>query len=343
MRRALLLGLALLVLVCVAYTVYWNVMASRSGEWVAYWAAPAPGKAWSATYAATEASGFPFSLDIAISEPAVTWQGSTGVAIWQGPSLLARFKPWTLASFSFDLPRDQIVTVDNGLALRRLVVTLDEGTAEVAMDDGRARALEAVLTGMVVAETEGFGTMSAERIEIDVAALSDQRAQNVAIAARGLVLPQTAAPPFFPPEVPSAHLAFIWKGDLPDGGLLAARLNAWREAGGVVDVTELEVDWPPLDVSAEGTLALDRELRPIGAFRADVVGYRALLDAMEAVGSLERGQATVAGTALDFMAATGDDGVKQLAVDVSIQNGMLSVGPIRVMEVPPVIPPSAGF
>ena len=156
MRRLFVVFLALLVLVCVAYTVYWNVMASRSGEWVAYWAAPIPGKAWSGTYSATEASGFPFSLDITISDPAVSWQGSGGEAIWQGPELIAKFKPWTLASFSFDLPSQQTVIIDDGYLLRMIRIMMESGTARIAMTDDRATALMARFEGQTREEAQAI-------------------------------------------------------------------------------------------------------------------------------------------------------------------------------------------
>ena len=343
MRRLFVVFLALLVLVCVAYTVYWNVMASRSGEWVAYWAAPTPGKAWSGTYSATETSGFPFSLDITISDPAVSWQGSGGEAIWQGPELIAKFKPWTLASFSFDLPSQQTVIIDDGYLLRMIRIMMESGTARIAMTDDRATALMARFEGVSAIHQQNQVPLTADLLEIDVREAEGGAAHDAYLLATGVGLPVGLMPPFFQSEVPSAAATLRLWGELPGHGSLASQLEAWRVAGGIIEIQALDVDWPPLDIEAEGTASLDTQLRPIGAFRADVVGYRELLNAMEEMGELERGQAMVAGTALDIMAATGDDGSKRLAVDISIQHGLLSVGPIRVMEVPPVITPEVGF
>ncbi|MBT5432312.1 MAG: DUF2125 domain-containing protein [Alphaproteobacteria bacterium] len=342
MRRALIATLAVLVMLVVAYIVYWNVMASRSDEWVAYWAAPAPGKAWHATYSTTEVTGFPFALDIRVRDPVITWQERSGESVWQGPFLIARFKPWTLASFAIELPSEQTLQIDDGERLRMLSVTMDSGSATIGMDDGRMSTLHAAFRRIVVWHELNQPPVTADGLTLDYQAVEEEPAHDVSVVINGLGLAGNVVPPF-DAVIPHVSTTLRWVGDLPDQGSLAGSLEAWRLTGGVIEVTDLKLDWPPLDVAADGTLALDSLLRPIGAFRADVVGYRDLLEAMEKAGSLEPGQAVVAGTALDIMAQRQDDGRKRLAVDVSIQNGMLSVGPIPVYPVGPVIPAEAGF
>jgi hypothetical protein len=342
MRRILIILVSLLVLLAVAYTVYWNVMASRSGDWVAYWAAPAPGKAWSGTYGETEVSGFPFALDVTVHDPVITWQGGAGDAVWQGPYLVAKFKPWTLSSFSFDLPPEQTVLIDDGTRLRMVALAMASGTARVAMADGRAQALHAEFVDLVASHEQNAGPITADFAVIDVAVVAGEPAHDVNIRVEGLGLAGQVAPPF-EGHVPLASTSFRWVGDLASHGNLQSRLEGWRAEGGIVDVHALRLDWPPLEVDATGTLALDTLLRPIGAFRAEVVGYRELMEAMQAVGMLGRSEADMAGAALDFMARTQDDGTRRLAVDVSMQHGMLAVGPIPVMPLPPVLPPEAGF
>ena len=342
MRRTLIVTVSLVVLLVVAYTVYWNVMASRTADWIAYWAAPAPGKAWYATHGETDVGGFPFAFDVTVSDPVITWQGGPGEAIWQGPYLVARFKPWTLSSFAFDLPPEQTVMLDDGTLLRMVALTMESGTARVTMADDRTQALHAEFEQLVVNHTQNASPVTADHAVIDIAMVPGQPAHDVNILIEGLGLSGQVVPPF-DGLVPLVSTSFRWVGELGNDGNLQARLEGWREEGGIVEVNALRLDWPPLDIVADGTLALDRELRPIGAFRADIVGYRELLDAMEAAGTLERSQVTVAGTALDFMARTDDDGTRRLAVDVSMQRGMLSVGPIQVLPLPPVLPPGAGF
>jgi hypothetical protein len=342
MRRALILAASFVLLLLAAYSAYWYVMASRAGDWVAYWAAPAPGKAWHGSFGATEVDGFPFALNVTVRDPSVTWQGGAGDAVWQGPWLVARFKPWTLASFSIDLPREQTVLIDDGSRLRMVAVTMESGTAEVAMDDGRARALHGTFTDVVVTHEQNAGPVTVDRLEIDLASAEGEGAYDVAIHAEGLGLAGQVVPPF-DGHVPLAATRFRWVGTLPDHGSLQSRLETWRTEGGIVEVESLNLDWPPLEVVATGSLALDGQLRPIGAFRGDVVGYRELLDAMETVGMVERSEASVVGAALDFMARTDEDGTRRLAVDISMQHGMLSVGPVPVVPLPPVLPEGAGF
>lgn len=342
MRRILLILVSLIVLLAVTYTVYWNVLASRSGDWVTYWAAPAPGKAWSGTFGETEVSGFPFALDVTVHDPVFTWQGGAGDAVWQGPYLIARLKPWTFSGFTVDLPPEQSLMVDDGARLRMIALTMATGTARVAMADGRAQALHAEFVDLVATHKQNAGPITADHAVIDVAVLEGEPAHDVNIMVEGLGLAGLVLPPF-EGFVPLASTSFRWIGELASDGNMHSRLERWRAEGGIVEVNALRLDWPPLNVDATGTLALDCELRPIGAFRAEVVGYRELMDAMQSVGTLGRLEAQVAGAGLDFVARTDDDGTRRLAVDVSMQNGMLSLGPIPVMPLPPVLPPDAGF
>ena len=105
----------------------------------------------------------------------------------------------------------------------------------------------------------------------------------------------------------------------------------------------LKLDWPPLDIEGDGTLSLDRQMRPLGAFTADIVGYRDTIETFEKLGRLTRNQATIAATALDAMATTDEAGNKRLSVPLTMQDGRLYVGPILLGDLPPALPEGASF
>ncbi len=341
MRRAPIAAFAVSALLAVAWTVYWHALAARSEDRIASWAAPSPGKAWRASYGETEVSGFPFSLELSIADPSVTWRSGADEVAWRGPWLVARVAPWTLSSFSIDLPGEQTVTVGDGAAPRRIALRMAAGRVAVDTLDGKARSLSGAFEQVAATYAPDLPPVTADRLDVGVASVDGDAAYEVRLAVRGLGLADRAAAPF-DTVASGVETTLLWTGRLPEGGSASRRLDAWRAAGGTVEVVALSVDWPPLEVEATGALALDGRLRPIGAFRVDVVGYRDLLAALADAGGLERGHARLAGAALDLMATRQADGRMRLAVDVSIQDGMLRVGPIPVLPVGPVLPPDGG-
>ena len=48
-------------------------------------------------------------------------------------------------------------------------------------------------------------------------------------------------------------------------------LEAWRDAGGTLEVRRLDLVWGKFDLSGEGTVALDNALQPIVAMTASVL------------------------------------------------------------------------
>ena len=342
MRRALVIAAALLAFLAAAYAVYWHVMASRAADWIAVWAQPAPGKAWHGRFVSAGTTGFPFDMDVRIDAPVVIWEGRAGHAVWQGPWLVASFRPWSLARFDIELPQEQTIVVDDGGSLRMIALQMASGLAHVEIEDNRARALSAELLDIVATVEQNRAPLAADRIQVEVEQVpGEEPAWDLFVQAEHLRFPAQAPEPFAA-QIPLFATNLRIVGDVPDGAI-RDRLAAWRDGGGTVEVLDLALDWPPLGVEGEGTMALDDELRPIGAFTARIVGYRELLEALSEVGRIEADEARVAGVALDAMAVRGEDDVRRLSVPVSVQNGRLYVGPIAVVDVPPVLPPEASF
>ena len=87
------------------------------------------------------------------------------------------------------------------------------------------------------------------------------------------------------------------KGAVPDGPLVQA-IAAWRDAGGTIELDHLQLNWGGLGVTANGTIALDQDLQPIGAFSGGIEGFGAILSALVEAGRLSTEQAALAQIAL---------------------------------------------
>jgi hypothetical protein len=114
-------------------------------------------------------------------------------------------------------------------------------------------------------------------------------------------------------------------------------LSAWRDAGGALDVKEFDLDWPPIAVSGNGTLALDNGLQPMGAFTLKFRGFFEALDGLAAEGMVTRDQAGTARLVLGLLAKRPPEGgPPELTAPFTAQDRQLAVGPLKLMEIPAV-------
>lgn len=143
--------------------------------------------------------------------------------------------------------------------------------------------------------------------------------------------------PPFERVIRTAQLDADLVGDLQPGRLSDA-LEAWRAGGGTLEVRKIRLDWPPLAIYGDGTVALDERLQPIAAFTTRISGFDDTLRALETRGIIPRGQADSAMVILNLLASTpqGTD-TPELTVPVSVQDQRLSVGPFNVLDVPEVV------
>lgn len=143
--------------------------------------------------------------------------------------------------------------------------------------------------------------------------------------------------PPFERVIRSAQLDADLVGDIQPGRLSEA-LDAWRQGGGTLEVRKMRLDWPPLALYGDGTVALDERLQPIAAFTTHITGFDDTLRALETQGIIPRGQAASAMVILNLLTSTpkGTD-TPELTLPVSVQDQRLSVGPFNVLDVPEVV------
>ena len=117
-------------------------------------------------------------------------------------------------------------------------------------------------------------------------------------------------------------------------------LESWRDSGGTLEVPWLSMQWGPTKLRAEGTLALDEELRPSAAFDTKVAGLGDTLDALVTAKLIRPDAARLAGVGLMLLARTPPGGGEpELATPLSATDGDVYLGPIKMGRVPPVLPP----
>ncbi len=113
-----------------------------------------------------------------------------------------------------------------------------------------------------------------------------------------------------------------------------AGIKTWRDAGGTVNLPDMALKWGQLDIGGNGTLALDADMQPEGAFTVKLTGFEQALDSLAAAGWVKLSAASLAKLALGIASREGPDGRRTVSAPLTIQNRHISLGPAKLGQVP---------
>lgn len=223
-----------------------------------------------------ESRGFPFSVELAVANLKVNSRDSF---VWQAPEkLIVAVSPLAPLHLTVKAPGSHVIEAYG----QRYAVTL--GEADVTLDAGEA-GLSGLHVGLATAEVDGGWKAP---VAIAGVTLDFTRADNLAkddlttpSMALSLGLREARLPPALNlplgEMVSGLGLRLSLKGPAPNA-LARQEIAAWAEAGGILEVEALHIDYPPLLIEGDGALALDRNLLPIAPFGLKTKGAAEVLD-----------------------------------------------------------------
>jgi hypothetical protein len=322
------------------YSAAWWVAAGRVHSQADRWIAAAQAHGAQVTPAQISVGGYPFAFAIALNDVSVASPEGFGftaqsLKLLSRPWAIRRMKVAAVGGFGFTLPpgtvrpaltvagetlRGDAVFGDEPipLAVNLAADTISASRTAVAGDAGREMTAATVTmagaraTTPPATDTDVAYDLALRLLDVSAQAIEDNplggTIQEWAIHAR-LLGP--------PPATPDA-----------------AGLRAWRDAGGTIDLTDLLLRWGPLRLSASGTAALDAQMQPEGAFSVQLTGIDPAIDALAAAGWIKPGPAGFAKLGLGLASKPGPDGTPTVKSPLTIQNRRISLGPVKVGEVP---------
>ena len=330
MRRILIATLVLLAAASAGYTGYWFHVAGRLRAGVEPWAEARRAEGYTVRWDAVTVGGFPGSFSLRFAGAVF---GGTRPLPFQiaAPLLSGSARPWNLRRWELSAPGGARVDAPSeGDAIA--AATLD-GTVILGTEAGTA--IDLVAHDLAVSGLAGsFHVADAEtRLTLPERAPASHQdaAFGAAIRLAKLELPRSV--PTFGSTVEALTLAGTFKGALPRGKLRQG-LAAWRDDGGTIELKDGSLRWGPLAASANGTLALDEALQPIGAMTATIEGHNAIIDAAVASGNMRPGDGSLAKTFLGLMAKPNAEGRKQLILPLRLQNDRVYLGPAQIAALP---------
>jgi len=338
--------------VVLGYTLFWHYMAGEVEERIELWVKDQQSRGISIHYKDLEISGFPYRMELTltalnvakaggntapvlIKSPAVTlvafpWKINHGVIIGKGGEIRIGGRNRPKMELTFAGVRSSVV-VDLG---RRVFEQASFVLSDLSWTSGKpagsprkSTAREVRLHILKPAAASSSGDMELPvQMKIYLEA-SDVVAQEIPVGIFGrkadklkvdLQLHGKKFPPF-----------------TRDG------LGQWRDTGGTLAVNNVEIMSGEMDLQLAGEASLDQELKPLGAFSSTIYGVDHIVNILAGHSAFQKEPGNMILEELRRMSKVEQAGARQgrQAIDlaISLQGGLLFLGPIPVYELDPVV------
>ncbi|MDX9860425.1 MAG: DUF2125 domain-containing protein [Rhodospirillales bacterium] len=322
------------------YMGFWNYAAELARDSVLDWMEARRQEGAVVGFERLNIGGFPSYLRLVIDRPAMSWPNADAPWGWETDQLTAEMRPWNFRQIVLLAPGRHAVSWTTGGIGRTAKGAVRDLRAKVDLDGGRPVAGHIDARAADFAGDGGLDRLTLERAAADFRCMpvvdADDRTPvaDVRVTAHEIGLPSGWGLPLGA-EVAAIRLDATVLGNLPFGPLVDL-LGGWRDDGGTVEVRQLDLTYGPLALAANGTLALDEALQPIGAFTARIEGFFETVDALRTRGAIRSQDAVTAKMVLGILAKRNDAGRISLAVPLTLQDRRLYVGPVPLAEVPPI-------
>jgi hypothetical protein len=337
MRRSMRFGLAVFTVLAVllgVYIAHWLIVARQIGDGVAGWAKKERAEKIEVSWQSLGVEGFPLAYRVALANAVLRDNRLTPSPELRIPALSATARPWGLASWQLMAPQGLSADIAGGGERPALKLAAHIAAGAVAVDSAAGTSLWLSLRDLAAEAGAAVPISSADTWVILPAKpprSHTEPAFGVALDLRQVRLPGMAS--VLNDTIDELAFGITVKGAIPSGRLAQA-VSEWRDAGGTVELDNLHLNWGEVGATASGTLALDRELQPIGGFSGGIEGYDQILTGLVQSGRLRAADAGLARLALAMLAKAGPDGRPEIKTAFTIQNGQMFLGPAKLGKVP---------
>ncbi len=333
MRKGLAIAGAVAALTIAGYVVAWLYGASRLEEAVLDWTESIEGAGLSIIHDQVRIGGFPLALTAVVPNLRLRDEVA-GVTIKAAPVTL-RTRLWTPNRIAYDISGKHDLVVSDGVRTRYTTLTIGTGVGEVEYKEER-RFDWFSASDLRFAAEQGFLTITAVKAssrtlprDKDPATLTYQSsAELLEIGFSNLFGVQKVEP------IERMRLEIAMSGPVMEI-FESGTLVDWAEAGGVLTVRDLTLEWGGLAVTATGSGGFDSELRVSGTLTLVSSGFQERLVELARTGALPTQMAGLLhALAEPYIVPAADGGLSQLIVPVTAREGLLSVGGEPVAVIP---------
>lgn len=328
MIRRLLPWLAAVVAVSTVVIFFlWLIVARQVEDEVRIWAETRRAEGFDVSWQRLDIGGLPFYFDLGFVEPRLAKEGWAAEA----PLLSVTLLPWRLNKVDLSAPRLAVTGP-------KAAGSIETVTAQLSVESGRAKSLS--IEGVAATSRlrgEELGRADYARLVIDQfdPAVTDWQTESLTgkVNLRGTRPAARVASRMLFEDPYDLDLDGVVKGPIAD-------LVRWRDGGGTVDLRRVVFAWGPLKLDGNATLALDGEMRPLGAGTAKLQGLAPTLDRLVARGQVKAQDAAVAKIVLGLLAQPAANGSSEVTAPITAQGGRLFLGPVPILTLPRLVEPA---
>jgi hypothetical protein len=332
-RRIIAVFAAALIIAGAGYGAYWFHVAGTLRKSLDAWADQRRAEGWTVAWQDMQTGGFPLHLRLTMAAPHLATPAGLS---WRAETLTANAAPFDWTRLRLSAPGRHTLGWPGGEAVAEVASAL----AEVNLD--RHGALE---DATLLLSHLTLGGLSAEPLTAAGVALAwdplpqDKPSHTTATVrfsatAHGVTLPALPGLPL-DRAIGLAEVTGRVMGEIPSAPLAEA-LPRWSADGGTIELDHVSLEWAPMAMEAQGTLALDPAGQPLASLAAKVRGFGPLMDRLAEAGTVPANTAAAAKTVLLMMSRPDAKGRPSVPVPVSLQDGGLFLGPARVAQLPPL-------
>lgn len=339
------IAVALPLVAIIGYAAFWFTVAGTVDKQIKAWIDRQRAQGIEITTGDQQTSGFPFRITVQIATPAAHWPGGR----WSGPGLTLSGVPWDWRRINWQAPGDHRIEWtgrDGAARSAKLRAQHLEGWGEAGA--GNLPRVEAWLTDGELTVPDGSITARGLLLQVSPPTASDDRDAAgtdatglapgprlpISLDAKGVVLPPTYATALGR-EIDRLALEMSLNGPLTAGPWPQPALR-WRDAGGILQISQLGVSHGPLNLTGDGTMAIDGAGQPEGAFTARVTGFAETIEALREQGIVDARSAGAVQIVLGLFAKGPADGPRVLNVPLTLQDRTVSLGPVKLFRLKPV-------
>jgi hypothetical protein len=334
MRKAIVAAGAILGLAALGYAAAWFHGASRLEQGVAAWKAEAERNGLTVTHGPVRIGGFPLALRATV--PDLSIRNEAEAARLEAAPVTLTTTLWSPDRVAYDFSGPHALVVGEGP--KRLEAMLDVGAGSgVALLSPEGRRDQLSVRDLRIFGEAGYIRIGAVEAKVYAArSPSDGSAETVraTYVLTDVEASSRVGAKLFQPPIGLVRLELAATGPFleifEDGSLVD-----WAEAGGIVSLRDLTLEWNGLTVTATGSGRFDAELRPSGALTLVSSGFVERLEELERDGTMPVHIARIVRALTErFILPAMGAGKSQLIVPVTAADGLLSIGDEPLAPVP---------
>jgi hypothetical protein len=334
---------AMLVGMFVLWSLLWTIAAAQHRGLVDNWLAAEKARGHVVAYDRRETNGFPDAITLRFVN--LRWQDGEGGKAQAGDVTLTTH-PLRWRAFDITFGQGASIAIpfpdnDDPVGLQA-----DSGEGHIELNADNSWAFVRLRFNAAAASRPSRRLFTADMLEVAVErpdrAPRDYTEIGLGLAGKTTNMTvETEIPMPFGDKIAGADVAFRVMGPAPDV-YSRESIATWNNNSGMVECDAFNLEWGPLSLATRGTLALDDDLQPEGAFAGHIGDHAEVIKTLQEQNWIAKRQAGMLNSALGLFAKPSTlTGKPSIEVPITVQMGGLFLGPVRIFTFPEIAWPKS--